>query len=213
MKAFKRRRLVFWVRSWYLGSLAAANANAGTYYWDANGSTSGAADTPTGTWGASTFWNSNSTGGSGTFITTSGSADNLNFIAAPAANSGENPYTVTVSGSQNANSLVFQSAGAATLSGTGSISLWSGGITVSQYAYGSTPQGAVTVSAPISLKASQSWFNNADTTLTIGGNVLAGTNTLTFAGPGNTTISGRVSGSGAESDRQRHADPDRIQYV
>ena len=113
MKAFKRRRLVFWV---VLGS----------WLWRPRTRT---LELTTGMrtvrrvarqhshrhLGRSTFWNSNSTGGSGTFITTSGSADNLNFIAAPAANSGENPYTVTVSGSQNANSLVFQSAGRATL--------------------------------------------------------------------------------------------------
>ena len=162
MKAFKRRRLVFWVILGIL-ALAAANANAGTYYWDANGSTSGAADTPTGTWGASTFWNSNSTGGSGTSITTSGSADNLNFIAAPAANSGESPYTVTVNGT------VYQSGGTATLSGTAIVG--NAGTALSLYSI----NGGVL---------------NANGGLLVGGNNGQGDGTVNIQGSGVLNISG-----------------------
>lgn len=50
MKAFKRRRLGFGFILGILAALAATTAKAGTYYWDSNGSTSGAGDAPTGTW-------------------------------------------------------------------------------------------------------------------------------------------------------------------
>ena len=120
------------------GLIAVASAQAATYYWDTNGGSAGAGDTPEGIWGSNSFWNTNSTGGTGSFITTSGTGDALNFVAGPAANSGENSYQVTVAGNQNGNNLVFASCGAATLPGTGTINLWgsSSGITVSQYGYG-----------------------------------------------------------------------------
>ena len=202
MIASKRRRLFVEL---ILGSFAivacclpATRAHAQTsYYWDSNGTAAGTGDTPNGTWGTSNYWNSDPTGGTaGTFITTTGSADNLYFVVGPAANSGENAFTVTVSGAQYANSLTFQSSGAPTLAGTDPINLWGGGINVSQYAYGTTPQGAVTISAPIALQAAQTWTNSAGSTLTIAGSITNGTNTLTIAGPGNTLISGIISGSG-----------------
>src|SRR5208337_2857362 len=112
----------------FFSLIAPASARAATLYWDTNGGTAGAGDTPNGTWGTSSFWNNNSTGGSGTFVTTCGSADALYFVASPGTSSGENPYTVTVSGNQSASGLVFQSSGAPTLSGTGTINLWGGGI-------------------------------------------------------------------------------------
>jgi len=182
-----------------LGLMVAAtnSADATNYYWDANGSTAGAGDTPSGTWGSSAFWNTNTTGGSGTFITTTGTGDDLSFIATPAANSGENPFTVTVSGTQDAHSLTFQSSGATTLSGSGTIDLWGGGISVPQIAYGTTSQGAVTISAAISLEAAQVWTNNSVSALSVEGNVANGGNTLTIGGAGNTTYSGAMSGTGA----------------
>jgi len=177
--------------------LSATRAKAGTYYWDANGSTAGAGVAPSGTWGADAYWNSNSTGGGGTFITSPGSGDYLYFVAGPAANSGANAYTVTVSGTQQyANALIFQSSGAATFSGS-TVNLSGGGIAVSPYAYGTTPTGPVTISAPIALQAAQAWTNNSSNSLVIGGTVTNGGNALTISGSGNTTISGAVSGSGS----------------
>ena len=135
MKTSRRRGVVF---RFILGTLAiaacclpAAGAYAGNYYyWDTNGTAAGAGDTPNGVWGTSNFWNTDSTGGAnGTFATTTGSADFLYFVAASSGTSGENAYTVTVSGTQNADLLYFWSSGAPTLSGTGTINLWSGGIT------------------------------------------------------------------------------------
>ena len=140
MKAFRRRGLVFGFI--FITGTLAADVRAASWYWDANGgTTAGAGDTPNGTWGTSSFWNSNSTGGSGTFTTTCGSSDTLCFVASAGTSSGENPYTVTVSGNQNASGLNFQSSGAPTLSGTGTINLWGSGITVPQYAFGTTRKG------------------------------------------------------------------------
>ena len=154
MRTSKRRRLFvelifgFAIAACWLPA-AIADAQS-SYYWDSNGTAAGAGDAPSGTWGASPYWNSDPTGGSaGTFITTTGSATSLYFVAGPAINSGESWFTVTVSGSQNANSLTFQASGSATLSGAGTIDLWGGGISVSQTAYSGASQGPVTISAPI----------------------------------------------------------------
>ena len=194
MKAFKRRRLVFGLMFGVLATLAATPTIATTYYWDTNGGTAGAGDTPTGTWGTAN-WSTDSGGTATVSSHTTMSADNLCFVAGPAANSAENAYTVTVSGTQAANGLTFQSSGTATLSG-GTINLSAGGITISQYAYGTTPQGGVTISAPISLQTAQTWTNNAGTSLTISGNVTNNGNTLTVGGNGSTIISG-ILGSGS----------------
>jgi hypothetical protein len=181
MKAFMRRRFVFGL---ILGivALATTPVSAGVWYWDSNGTASGAGDTSSGTWGTSSFWTTSSAGTTATSLHATTSADTLYFVAGPAANSGENPYTVSVSGSQNANSLLFQSSGAPTLSG-GTIGLWGGGITVSQYAYGTTPQGGVTILSPISLQAPQTWTNSSSNALAIEGNLTNGGNALTIGGP------------------------------
>jgi autotransporter-associated beta strand protein len=122
----------------------------------------------------------------------------LYFVAGPGASSGNAAYTVTVSGSQNAYGLWFQSSGAPTLSGTGTINLYGGGVTVPQNGYDSIAQGAVTISAALALQGSQTWTNNSTSNpLTVAGNVANDSNTLTVGGPGNTIISGFLgSGSG-----------------
>ena len=198
MDSSRRRRSVVGLILGLLAALAAGQVSAGTYYWDANGTAAGAGDAPGGIWGSSPYWSTSLAGTASTTAYTTTSSDNLYFVAGPGATSGEDSFTVSVSGSQNANSLTFQSSGAPTLGGTGTINLWSGGVTVSQYAYGSTPPAAVTISAPVSLQASQTWTNNSINLLTIGGNVANGANTLTIAGSGNTTVSGIIgNGSGA----------------
>ncbi len=176
--------------------LSAPHARAAAWYWDSNGTLAGAGGTPTGAWGASSYWTTSSAGTGTTSLDTTTSADSLYFVASPSASSGESPFTVTVTGNQSANSLNFQSSGTATLSG-GTISLWSGGITVSQYAFGVTPQGPVILSSPISLQAAQTWTNNSGNPLSINGNVANRGNSLTVAGLGNTALAGNLSGSGS----------------
>jgi autotransporter-associated beta strand protein len=173
-------------------------------YWDSNGNTAGAGGTPTGTWGSSVFWNDNSTGGApaGSF-TASTSADNLFFVAGPGASSGNGNAAITISGAQVANSLNFQHSGAFTLSGGTSISLGngavgSGGVTLNQFAYGSTAQGAVSITTPVILSNAQTWTNNSATTLTTTGGLNLGANTLTFAGTGafSTDSTNLITGAG-----------------
>ena len=102
-----------------------------------------------------------------------------------------------MSATNSADSLNFQSSGPATFSG-GAINLWGGaGVTIPQFAYGATPQGAVTVLSAINLQAPQTWTNNSSSPLTINGNVNNGGNSLTIGGPGNAAMAGSLSGSGS----------------
>ncbi|OYV03832.1 MAG: hypothetical protein CFE26_20095, partial [Verrucomicrobiales bacterium VVV1] len=173
--------------------VCAATANAATLYWDSNGTgTAGAGATPTGTWGSSVFWTTDSTGanvGSPTLISGTTNADDLFFVAGPGAASGNNAYVVTVGTTQVANSLTFQASGGTTLSGGTSITLGNGtpaagGITMNQFAYGAVAQGAVTISTPIVLANAQTWTNNSVNTFTTNGGLNLGANTLTFSGSG-----------------------------
>jgi len=183
-----------------LAALLATQAiHATPLYWDSNAIAAGAGSTYSGTWGTSNFWNSDSTGGAGgTFQIPTTANDNLYFVAGPSATSGNSASAVTVSTTQVARSLTFQASGAATLSGGTSVTLGDGsggGITMGQYAYGTTAQGAVTISTPIILNNAQTWLNNAGNTLNINGAVNNNGNLLTIDGTGRTTF-GAVALSG-----------------
>jgi autotransporter-associated beta strand protein len=181
-----------------LTALVATQGRAGNYYWNPNAVNGGAGDAPSGTWTGGTSWSTNSSGTAQAAYTTTQN-DSLYFVVNPSGTSGDQPYTVTVNGSQNAYGLWLQSSGAPTFAGTGTINLWGGGINAPQYAYGSTAQGAVTINAAVALQASQAWTNNSANTLSIGSYVTNGTNgasTLTIGGPGNTVFSG-ILGNGS----------------
>ena len=188
-------RLVFFICAAVVSWLA-NELRAGTYYWDVNGSTAGAASAPSGTWGTGSTWTTNSSGTSITLVLTTSSTDSLYFVAGAGAASGNSAYDVTVNGNQNAYSITFASSGAAMLSGTGTINIGAGGITVPVDAYGSTSQGAVDISTSISLQGSQTWRSNSSSPFTIDGNVYNNGNLWTIGGAGNTTFSGYLSGSG-----------------
>jgi autotransporter-associated beta strand protein len=189
-----------------LGSLS--SLPAASLYWDSNGTTAGAGSTPTGTWGTSMFWNTDSTGVAAPGVTTTTSADDLFFVADPSATSGNSTYTVTLSGTQAANSITFQSSGAQTLSGGTAINLGAGGLVGSQFAYGSTARGTVTIGSAVALQASQSWINNGTNAMTVSGavsgtanlalqNTSSGGFTISTGGINNTgTITNSGSGSG-----------------
>ncbi len=117
-----------------------SSAQAATLYWDGNGTTAGAGNTTTllnQVWGTDALWNSDSAGVTNTFTSVTGSGDDLFFVAAPGAASAAIAFNPTVTGTQAANSITFQSSGAQTLSG-GTINLYGGGLTGSQYADGTT---------------------------------------------------------------------------
>jgi len=183
--------------------LFAGHSQATNLYWDADGTTAGASATPTGTWGTSNFWNTDSTGANlGAFQVSTANTDDLFFVAGPAVGSGDTAHTVTVSASQVANSLNFQASGATLISGGTLITLGNGtpgagGINIPQFAFGSTNNGAVTISTAITLNNAQTWTNNSSSLLTVQTGALSqSTNGLTIDGTGNTTISRVISGSG-----------------
>jgi fibronectin-binding autotransporter adhesin len=187
---------------WVLHTIAifagfSASVHAADLYWDTNGgNNTGSGSNSTGTWGSSNFWNTDAAGDAGTFTINTTADDDLFFVAGPSATSGNGAYTVTVSGTQLADSLTIQASGNTTLSG-GNLTLGngtdgSGGITLAQFAYGSTNTGAVSISTAIALNNSQSWTNNSANSLTTSGNVSIGNYTLTLAGPGSFTMSSTV---------------------
>ena len=161
-------------------------------YWDSNGTAAGAGATPTGTWGTSNFWNTDSTGGAGGYLTnTPANSDDLAVVAAPGAASGNNNFTITVSGAQVGRTLTLQAAGNITISGGTSITLGdgaAGGISVGQYAYGTTANGAHTISTPITLANAQTILNSSANILGLNGNVNNGGYLLTLDGTGKIAV-------------------------
>ena len=96
-------------------ALGGASVQAALSYWDSNGTTNGAGDTPNGIWDPSDpgpyYWSTNSTGASATNVWTDG--DTAVFSAGTDAT---NAFTVTINGSPQVGGLVFEE-GEATLSG------------------------------------------------------------------------------------------------
>ncbi|MCE9555112.1 MAG: autotransporter-associated beta strand repeat-containing protein [Planctomycetes bacterium] len=147
-----------------------ASTTTATQYWDGNGNTAGASATPNGTWGTSNFWNSDVAGGAGTFKTTTVAQDAVIFSAGGDATGA---YTVTVSGNQEAGSIVFED-GSATITGGTSLSIW-GSVT-----HNST--GATTINSP-SVGVSTLAHNNGK--LVLNGANATTTNTWTIQNSGN----------------------------
>jgi autotransporter-associated beta strand protein len=156
------------------------NSGTGSLYWDGNDALAGAGNTTAllnRAWGADAAWNSDATGGTSGFTAATGVGDDLFFVAAPSVTSGQIAFNPTVTGTQSANSITFQSQGAQTLSG-GTINLGSGGLAGSQYAYGTINRGTVTISSALALQAAQNWGNHATTAMTVSG-AISGTADLT----------------------------------
>jgi fibronectin-binding autotransporter adhesin len=195
-------------RSWmFVCALAAVlgsavQVQAAPLYWDGNSTTAGAGTAPTGTWGTSNFWNSDSLGGSGTFQSTTDSTNDLYFVAGPGTASGNAAYTVTVSGAQSTNGLHFQASGATTLSGGTQINLGANGLFVPRYAFGTTNHGAVSISTPLSLQAAQTWTNNSASSLIVSGGITgtAETGNLLLSISANTYGTGARTLSGVIAD-------------
>src|SRR3954471_1929008 len=83
----------------------ASSSHATTQYWDGNDGVAGAGAAPSGTWGTSNFWTTDSTGATagttGWLVTT----DDAVFSA---SNDAVGPFTVTLSGTQTANSVLVE---------------------------------------------------------------------------------------------------------
>lgn len=97
-------------------ALGGIHAVAASSYWDSNGPTPGAGDTPNGGWDTNTFWSSDPAGSIGTSGWTAGDA-----AVFSAGNDATNAFTVTLDGPIQASGITFKD-GFATIAG-GSITM------------------------------------------------------------------------------------------
>jgi fibronectin-binding autotransporter adhesin len=147
---------------------------AGPLYWDTNGVTAGSSNTNTNNWNG-TVWSTDSTG---VTATTTYVADSDVFFSAGTNATGAT--TVLVTGTYSANSLNFQE-GSITMSASGSasLSIGAGGITMAAGLHGSPNIGGSL--GTIILSSSQTWTNSTTGTGTTRGMTL-GSNTSTLRG-------------------------------
>jgi len=168
----------------FAAACASPAAQAGNLYWDTNGATAGAGNA-IGVWGTDAFW---TTSAPGTLATTGYTAGSDVFFSAGTTTG---PASLTINGTQLANSINFQQSTSLGISG-GALQIGSGGITVNNTA------GNVSLTSSIQLTANQTWANNDNSLLTIGAVTNAGNAgpfvlTINGAGTGGTTFSGTIS--------------------
>ena len=132
-------------------------------------------------------------GGPDTNLLPGGAYTNVFFTASAAANYAN----TTLDGNFSINSLTFNANAAGPMaigpgtSGSNTLTIYGGGITVAAGA------GGATITAPLALGAAQTWANNSSNVLTISGtSVTNGGNTLTLSGSGNIQVSAAIGGSG-----------------
>jgi hypothetical protein len=188
--------------------LGYTTSKATDLFWDVNGTTAGGSGTTsaTGTWGTgNSLWNTDSTGGgAGTFTDTTLNIDDLHFSAGTGVTGSS---TVTVSGAQVANSLIFEE-GSITLSGGTSITLGGGAGSNTGLSF-VNGTGANIIGTAIILASDATFTNNDNSTQTISGGITGvanlilnanstGTFTLSTGGINNTgTITNSGTGTGA----------------
>jgi autotransporter-associated beta strand protein len=108
--------------------LAGQSARAFDLYWDTNGGTENAGTTATGNWnGSTTNWNDESTGTGGTPTAVTAAADIMHFSSGTGLTG---TFTVTASGTQLADSLMFEEGTVTLTGGTVAFGSGSGGISV-----------------------------------------------------------------------------------
>lgn len=140
------------------------SANAVSLYWDSDGTTTGAGTAPTGTWGTSTFWSTNSAGTAATANTVTTADDDLFFSAGTTATS---PFTVTVNGTQNARLLTIEEGTPSFTAGTINLGK-SGGITLTSAAGNLSITSNVSISGNQTLLLGTAAGANRDLTLSSG---------------------------------------------
>ena len=171
--------------------LAASSASAADIWW--NGGTAN--------WATLSAWTTDAGAATPNPTVIPGASDTLTFNR-----TGVNTANIITLGAPRAGqSLTFNSTGTslfrANASGTTTariLSIGTGGITINSGAgavtIGDTPAtfGAINTT----LTGAQSWTNNSSNGFTFGGNVVNGSNLLTIAGSGASTLSGLISGTG-----------------
>ncbi|HEX4000413.1 MAG TPA: PA14 domain-containing protein, partial [Pirellulales bacterium] len=168
-------------------ALAAFAAQAQTYYWDPSGGNPTGSDGG-GSWdfgpdmpwyysGADVAWPSSGT-------------DSVTADIGVGTNTSLD--TITLGAAISVGSINFDAgSGGYLLSGTNTLTLNSG--------IGMSSGGAVTISAPISLGAANTWNNSSSSFFTASGTLSLGANNLSLTGSGTTMIGGMVSGTGGIS--------------
>ncbi len=183
------RRSTFGAVCLFLAGLGSHKVSAGTLYWDGNGTTAGAGNTPAllnREWGTFAVWNSDAAGLTDTFVAATASTDDLFFVAAPSATSGNVAFNPTMVGDQQAGSLTFQQAGSATLSGGNSLTLSSA--TALNFSNGT---GTNIISVPLILGASSTFTNSDNSLQTLSGGITGAFDlTLKADSTGGFTLSG-----------------------
>ncbi|MEO5714866.1 MAG: autotransporter-associated beta strand repeat-containing protein [Luteolibacter sp.] len=134
---------------------AGMSAQAASLYWDTDATTAGNG-TLAGTWGTTAYWATVSGGSAATGAYVSGS--DAVFFAAPGA---AGPTSVTVTGTQVANSITYNGTSNLVISAGTALQIAGGGITVA------SGSGTFGITTPIQLTANQVWTNNSGSQLTV----------------------------------------------
>lgn len=158
-----------------------------TYYWNS-------ASSPATLWSNTANWWTTD-GGATNPATPPGASELVQFNS-----TGVNgPTTVQIDAATSVLGMTFANSGTTLLDSSSTTSntltLGASGITINAGA-GAVTLGHATNLMPIAISASQSWTNNASTTLTVVNGIntsTAGTQLLTVGGSGNTTFSGVLS--------------------
>ena len=150
--------------------LAAPVARATSYYWDANGALTTAV-APTGIWGTSSFWTTDSLGASATAAYAGDNTSDIYFCAGTLGTTG----TVTVSGTQNASSITFDDPVAITLSGGTALNIGGTGVFSGIFV---TANAVNTISTAITLNAAATIQNAGTSNQTISGGITGGQNLI-----------------------------------
>jgi autotransporter-associated beta strand protein len=124
------------------------SSQAVSLYWDSDGTTAGAGVAPTGAWGVSAFWSTNSGGTTATANTLTTADDDLFFSAGTTA---AGSFSVTTNGVQNARLLTVEEGTATITAGTINLGK-SGGITLPSAA------GNLVVGSNLTISGNQSFL-------------------------------------------------------
>jgi autotransporter-associated beta strand protein len=186
--------------------LVCTSAHGTNVYWDINGNSPGATNTTvaTGQWdNSTTLWTTNSGGTSATttYATAAGGTPSITNpdVFFSAGTNATGAFTVSLkSDSEMARSITIEEGNVTIDSSSGNgatLTIGAGGITIDSGA-GLTISSSVAGKLILADGAAQNWTNNSSNLFSVTLPVAIGANLLTITGPGDTSISGVISGTG-----------------